>query len=381
MVSSWSLPSNSDFIPVATDYFQLRQRFRSVVALTGGELEIHPISPLGPRGEELTVDVGIWGSKKPSRILLHISGTHGVEGYLGSAIQSSFLRDEYSSRQLESVAGKQALIMVHGLNPWGMAYLRRVNEKNIDLNRNFLPFNRSDHPLPQDPPEYRDLNILLNPQLPPSRIDPFPLQALRLIAKYGMPTLKQAIGGGQSNFPLGLYYRGQVETESISILKDILRTYLTGAELVVALEVHSGLGQWAQESIFWPHPSSHPFSKWLAAHAELPLIPDIVESGIGFASPGTLQLGVPSLFPETMVVWLLQEFGAYSPLRTLIALRRENQHQHWGGGSINHWSKAKLVRAFLPNSKDWQQRCLARGKNLLCTGLKLLNTNPPSTKD
>ena len=28
--------------------------------------------------------------------------------------------------------------MVHGLNPFGMKYLRRVNENNVDLNRNSL---------------------------------------------------------------------------------------------------------------------------------------------------------------------------------------------------------------------------------------------------
>jgi len=31
-----------------------------------------------------------------------------------------------------------ALILVHVLNPFGMTYLRRGNENNVDLNRNFF---------------------------------------------------------------------------------------------------------------------------------------------------------------------------------------------------------------------------------------------------
>ena len=27
------------------------------------------------------------------------------------------------------------------MNPWGMAWLRRENESNVDLNRNFSPLN------------------------------------------------------------------------------------------------------------------------------------------------------------------------------------------------------------------------------------------------
>jgi hypothetical protein len=32
---------------------------------------------------------------------------------------------------------------VHALNPFGFAWLRRVNEYNVDLNRNFQDFNKS----------------------------------------------------------------------------------------------------------------------------------------------------------------------------------------------------------------------------------------------
>jgi hypothetical protein len=34
-------------------------------------------------------------------------------------------------------------MLIHALNPFGFAWLRRVNEANVDLNRNFQDFNKS----------------------------------------------------------------------------------------------------------------------------------------------------------------------------------------------------------------------------------------------
>ena len=33
--------------------------------------------------------------------------------------------------------------MLHALNPYGFSHLRRVNEDNADLNRNFVDFSRA----------------------------------------------------------------------------------------------------------------------------------------------------------------------------------------------------------------------------------------------
>jgi hypothetical protein len=35
-----------------------------------------------------------------------------------------------------------AVLMIHLINPWGTAWIRRVNEDNIDLNRNYLDLHR-----------------------------------------------------------------------------------------------------------------------------------------------------------------------------------------------------------------------------------------------
>ena len=65
-----------------------------------------------------------------------ISETHGVEGFCGSGCQVGFLVE----RVYEGLPKTVGVALVHALNPYGFAWLRRVNEDNVDLNRNFRDF-------------------------------------------------------------------------------------------------------------------------------------------------------------------------------------------------------------------------------------------------
>ena len=94
-----------------------------------------------------------------------------------------------------------AIVIVHVLNPYGMAWLRRVNENNVDLNRNFRAANDNGVDLESD---YLKLDSFLNPQSPP-RFDLFYVQAIWLMLKYGMPALRQAVAGGQFIRAKGLF--------------------------------------------------------------------------------------------------------------------------------------------------------------------------------
>ena len=86
----------------------------------------------GPNGEDLSIDIGWFGSPQPRRAFVHSSGLHGVEGFAGSAIQLQWLTGNYQPPD------DGAVVIVHVMNPFGMVWLRRVNENNVDLNYNFL---------------------------------------------------------------------------------------------------------------------------------------------------------------------------------------------------------------------------------------------------
>ena len=81
----------------------------------------------------------------PDSVLVLISATHGVEGFCGAGCQVGYLVD----RLYGSLPPTTRTILIHALNPHGFAWLRRVNENNIDLNRNFQDFTQ---PLPDSSP-------------------------------------------------------------------------------------------------------------------------------------------------------------------------------------------------------------------------------------
>src|ERR1044071_4619533 len=110
------------------DYSTARGRFREAAARAGGRLEAIALDPKGPKGESLGIDIVWFGAVSPRRVVLHSSGLHGVEGFAGSAIQLQLLAD------LPILPEDAAIVVVHALNPYGMVWLRRFNENNVDLN-------------------------------------------------------------------------------------------------------------------------------------------------------------------------------------------------------------------------------------------------------
>ena len=117
------------------DYATARARFRAAAEAKGWVLQALPIAAEGPRGIELTIDVARLGPENPRRVVVVSSGTHGVEGYFGSAVQLALLEGAWADVDLPDDTG---LLLVHAVNPYGFAWNRRVNEDNVDLNRNFL---------------------------------------------------------------------------------------------------------------------------------------------------------------------------------------------------------------------------------------------------
>jgi hypothetical protein len=63
------------------------------------------------------------------RVVVHVSGTHGVEGYAGSAVQAAALHQlSLQAKEVLTDASLPTLVFVHVLNPYGMKNNRRVNE-------------------------------------------------------------------------------------------------------------------------------------------------------------------------------------------------------------------------------------------------------------
>jgi len=347
-------PSERFFSP---DYSSASGRFREMVNAGGGRLETIPLDTKGPKGEELGIDIAWFGAASPRRVLLHSSGLHGVEGFAGSAIQLQLLGD------LPLLPADTALIVVHVLNPYGMAWLRRFNENNVDLNRNFV----ADGRYAGAPDAYSRLDSFLNPQSPPST-DFYTLRVAWLILRYGMPALKQAVVGGQYEYPRGLFFGGTRLEQGPERYMDFLTRRLASARRIIAIDVHTGLGKSGEDTLLVDEEHYDSLRRMFGER----VAPSTPDKSVAYRARGTLETLLPRIMPKTEVFFVTQEFGTRSPTKVLHALRQENRWHNYGGGTLDHPTKQVLKETFAPEDEPWQRSVLKRGRELLEQGLARL---------
>ena len=189
----------------------------------------------GIAGEPLAMDVALLGVREAPWLLVLTSGTHGIEGYCGSGCQIGLLRDPVF---LDAVhLARIAVLFVHAVNPHGFSHGRRVNEDNVDLNRNFHNFGK---PLPPNP-DYAEVHPLLLPETWP----PPPDNERRIaayIAARGERAFQTAVTSGQYTFPDGLFYGGDRPTWSNTTLRTVLRRHGSTRQRLGWIDFHTGLG-------------------------------------------------------------------------------------------------------------------------------------------
>jgi Protein of unknown function (DUF2817) len=344
----------------SADYFAARGRFREAVARLRWSQAAYPIEAAGPLGEGLSTEVAISSMASCKAALVVSSGLHGVEGIFGSAVQLAAL-----SKHAEHLASSGVrIVFVHALNPYGFAWSRRVNEDNVDLNRNFL---LSGEQYAGSPRGYANLDGLLNPRSAPSSLDVFPMQALPILFREGMSSVTQAIAGGQYDYPKGLFFGGQSLASTGRMLAHRIPEWIEGCERVLHLDLHTGLGKWATCQLMADEPISQ--AGWLGAQSTIgdKHIMRPVSSGSGYRIRGGLGQWVAAEFTNRSYRLLYAEFGTYHPIRVLRGLRAENQAHHWSATNARSTERAKrqLRELFCPASVSWRARTLLQALDLI----------------
>lgn len=230
------------------NYEASRERFRDNLTVIQkywpqAELSQHKIAG----DEDLTID---WISSnaldKNEKVFILTTAEHGIEGYVGSAMQQRFI-DNYLSRLDSRTTG---LLLVHAINPWGMKYHRRVNAHNVDLNRNFIwdaSFN------PAFNPEYDMLRKSCEPTKPILNFAlsnmAFYANLLFLLAKQGVADLRKTFLVGQYRNPQGLHYGSKDYEEETRTLINLYRQAFSAYDQILHLDMHTGYGPRYQMSI------------------------------------------------------------------------------------------------------------------------------------
>jgi hypothetical protein len=353
--------------PFSPDYIASRDRFRTLAAARGFRLEAYSIGREGPSGEDLTIDAAILGDERPERAVVMSSGLHGVEGFFGSAVQTALLEGELAEGW--SPPPGSALVLLHALDPYGVAWIRRFNEDNIDLNRNFLVDGEA---YQGSPAHYAELNGLLNPEEAPGWLDPYWPRALWAILRHGMPEMKQAVAGGQYDYPRGLFFGGHEPSRTQRILADHLPRWVGDSGPVLHIDFHTGLGPWATYQLLLEPGLGPRRLARLEAQFGAENIQPADPNGIAYNTRGDLGSWCQAMHPGGDYDFLCAEFGTYPALRVLAALRAENRAHHWVAPDdpATRQAKRRLKEAFVPADPRWRAWAVTAGLDIIRTALR-----------
>jgi hypothetical protein len=353
-------------------YSEARDRFVAAVRETGSlhAAYTHP-TRVGPAGETLVVDVAYAGSPEAQRLLVVISGTHGVEGFAGSAAQLALMQ-EGAIRHLPQ---HTAVLLVHALNPYGFAYLRRVDECNVDLNRNFVEHDKYRN-LESTYSEYHAF-LVPSEWVGPAR-DEADAGLARLVASRGSRAVQAAITYGQWTNSDGLFYGGSRPVWSNTVWRDIIRQYLVRREAVALIDIHTGLGPCGRgEVIFRARFDGDGYSRARRWYGD-----GVTTSEDGSSSStqirGNVHTPVDEEATNAVLTAVTLEFGTLPPFDVLNALRADNWL--YVRGQLNHELvgpiRASLRDAFYGDNDEWKELVLTDALKRLQQGLRGIQAHP-----
>jgi hypothetical protein len=342
------------------DYQSARSKFRAAAKDAGAAVESIAHPERGPDGGDLSTDVALIGAASAERFLVMIAGTHGVEGFCGSGAMIDWLRRGEAAR----LPANLAVLMIHAVNPYGFAWLRRVTEDNVDLNRNWVDFAA---PLPEN----AGYDALAAAIVPPAWDEAAQRQSAETLAAYasehGAMGMQEAISGGQYKHPDGVFYGGERPTWSRRTQTAIFARYLAGAARVGIIDYHTGLGPWGYgEQIITDLPASPGFARakaWYGGAITSPASGDSTSADIR----GDGLSAAPNLIAHAEVTGMALEVGTQSINEVLTAVRADAWlHAHGDLASPQGRAlKTKMREAFYGDADDWKG--MVAGQSLLAT--------------
>jgi hypothetical protein len=340
----------------SSDYAAARRQFLAAAAEAGARLVSYRNPGQGPAGEALATDTAWLGPAAAERVLMTISATHGVEGFCGSGIQVG----SFAAGLAAELPPGTAFLAVHAINPSGFAWLRRVTEENVDLNRNFVDFAR---PLPENP-EY---DLLADAICPPSWDEGACAAARARLEAFGRErgahALQRAISGGQYTHADGVFYGGKAPTWARGTLERILAEQLGAARHLAVIDFHTGLGPFGYgEPILLDPPGSAAFERARAWWGD-----EVTSPANGSSTSATLHgvniEGIARTLPRASVTAIGLEFGTVALRDVLDAVRADNWlHLHGRLDSEKGRALKRQMRdVFYCDKDEWKAMLFEQG--------------------
>ena len=416
----------------SASYREARQKFRQAATKAGATL--HSLNvPVPPEKvlEDLvlsdddsihgyTIDIAVIPGTGDG-LLVHTAGVHGVEAYAGSPVQVAFLESIYPRVKEEDALQKQPLelptiVLIHAVNPYGMAHYRRTNENNVDLNRNGLHIDEwtssvlvtamdsnallNQQDTNKSPYEaYAHLTSYFNPQGPPSWLYLFVTVWTNMgeaLIRHGFDALKAALVTGQYFDPRGIFYGGQELQPSLRLIWDFFAETLlventedvkesdnkpccTGT--VTWIDVHTGLGVSGEDTLLtdWlasskvasQAPKWFPGSRTPLASKDAKKVSKGYDNARGFTTAFFRRLFESRDLLSSSYLAVAQEFGTIPSILVAHALILENRAFNFLPPVQSvEWAKQTTKRAFYKETPEWRRQILERGLTLMLQGIR-----------
>ncbi len=344
-------------------YEEARDKFRA--AVNNNPEIVHSVyshpNHNDTKGMPLTTDIAWHGSTSPKAILLISSGLHGIEGFAGSAIQLKALTE----KALEPISDNLAIVYAHALNPYGFAHYRRVNEDNIDLNRNFVDwktFEAQEHPLTETmqkivAPDRWNWNITL-------------AKTAFRIMRHKMSNVQAALQQGQYRFPQGLFYGGQDAAWSTNTVREIFSKCAENTSHIAHIDIHTGLGKYGDREMIITTPPNHPTTLraiqwWGSEHVQSTTAAE--DKSVSANVSGSIdQAFSPQSHEDCSITTSGLEFGTLPPLKNLKALAFDNWvHSKTDDPAQLQKAQQEMRKAFSPRDPKWENTILEQGIEVL----------------
>lgn len=318
----------------------------------------------------LTIDFCyVPAQKQAKKLLILSSGTHGVEGFVGSAVQQMFMNEVLTNNLLDETG----VLFVHGINPYGFKYTRRVTENNVDFNRNcdteislFSSENKG----------YNELIGMLNPEGKVSagslKNKFFMLVAIHKLVQKSMASLRQAVLQGQYEHEKGLYFGGQDFEPQLAILAEVFTHISTKYETVFNIDLHTGYGERGTSHLF-PNPIDDEKVKKSLENIFVGYKINWGDSDDFYIINGSFTDYIGKLLSDKFYLPMMLEYGTLNSQSTIGSVKSihnmvmENQGTQYGYKSKKDsiQIKTSFMEMYNPSSEKWRTKIMIDSKVIL----------------
>ncbi|HEX6292837.1 MAG TPA: DUF2817 domain-containing protein [Herpetosiphonaceae bacterium] len=348
MTLPFSAPADRFF---STDYVHARTRFLEAAQRATA---LHQAFS-HPQSDDLFCDAVIVPHRSPYA-LITLSGTHGVEGYCGSAIQSAVLHyNEYLA------CHPMFQIHIHGLNAWGMRHFSRTDEQHVDINRSIIDFT-SVLPVNQLYPMVHE--HLCFQDWDERTIARFWDFQETFIRTHGLTGWNRAFSGGQYDYPDGVMYGGTAPGWSQRVLQRIAGLIPEFVTTLIVLDFHTGVGQFGEALILVKQLTPIELAIRLPSvlSQRRSLIFDAHNLPLSTHNFSGLVLEAFTRLPQRCIP-LVVEYGTY-PARQMIEAILYDRWLAWSSQDTAALRQS-LLEQYCPSDPAWRDRVLGHAWMLL----------------